>query len=154
MRVFSRSWTNPDTRQADPALLQSNGPVLPVEIHLDSATASFLAEQNQPLPRPVTGLGLIDTGAAVTCADAGALAQLDIPPLGTVLLHTPGGPVTQEIFPCQIRFPGTPIHPLDFSAVPGSNLAPQGIVALIGRDLLRHFQLVYNGVEGFWTLSL
>jgi hypothetical protein len=35
----------------------------------------------------------------------------------------------------------------------GSTLKPQGIVALIGRDLLRNFLLIYDGVHGSWTLS-
>ena len=33
-------------------------------------------------------------------------------------------------------------------------LAPQGLVALIGRDILAQCQLVYNGSDGSFTLSI
>ena len=36
----------------------------------------------------------------------------------------------------------------------GAVLASQGIIALIGRDLLRHCTLFYNGIGGELTLSI
>jgi len=42
---------------------------------------------------------------------------------------------------------------LPFNVVIGSSLAPLGFSVLIGRDVLRFFQIVYNGVEGMWTLA-
>ena len=42
---------------------------------------------------------------------------------------------------------------LPFAAVIGSQMGALGYSALIGRDVLRFFQLVYNGVEGIWTLA-
>lgn len=154
MPVFSRFWLDPDTNQADPGRLQWDGPVLPVEIHVHPADAAFLLAQDRSIPTPVTGMALFDTGASVTSIDARAVMQLGIPAQGTVALDTPGGAVEQDIFACQVQFPGTPLGRFDLSVVPASDLAPQGIVALIGRDLLRRFQFVYNGVDGFWTLAV
>src|SRR5438034_4293051 len=73
--------------------------------------------------------------------------------LGTASVRTPSGNQQQSLHPCQIASPGTPIPPLDFNAVTGSQLAAQGLAALVGRDVLRHFLMIYNGVDGIWTLS-
>jgi hypothetical protein len=35
----------------------------------------------------------------------------------------------------------------------GANLAPQGLLLLIGRDVLQHCNLVYTGIAGTVTLS-
>jgi hypothetical protein len=53
----------------------------------------------------------------------------------------------------KFSFPGTTIPVLEFNTVVGAELQQQGYLAIIGRDLLRHFQLVYNGVDGIWTLA-
>ncbi len=53
-----------------------------------------------------------------------------------------------------MAFPGTPIiGTVPFNFVIGGQVGALGYAALIGRDVLTHFQLVYNGVEGFWTLA-
>lgn len=54
------------------------------------------------------------------------------------------------MYSCDISFPGTPIPTLPFNVVIGSSLAPLGFSVLVGRDVLRFFQIVYNGVEGMW----
>ena len=36
----------------------------------------------------------------------------------------------------------------------GANLAIQGLIALIGRDLLAQCVLVYNGLDGSFSLSI
>lgn len=35
----------------------------------------------------------------------------------------------------------------------GANLEPQGIIALIGRDVLKQLVLIYNGADGSFTLT-
>ena len=36
----------------------------------------------------------------------------------------------------------------------GAKLAPQGLIALIGRDVLMNCVLVYNGIDGSFSISL
>lgn len=57
------------------------------------------------------------------------------------------------MYSCDISFPGTPIRTLPFNVVIGSSLAPLGFSVLVGRDVLGSFQIIYNGVEGMWTLA-
>lgn len=153
MPVFSRHWQDPTTGQRDPGRLQLDGPCLHVEIGLPRALSAALQAAGQALPTPQVGVGLIDTGASATAVDEGLLLALGLAPTGATPIATPSGATQQALYACEIAFPGTPIPALDLSVVIGSVLAPQGIVALIGRDLLRHFLLVYNGPEGEWTLA-
>ena len=129
------------------------GPVLQVEIGLPARLAAHFNQTGVPIPQPHTGFALLDTGASITGVDAGILTALGVNPVSTTTVLTPSGQQQQSLYPCQISFPGTPIPPLDFNAVTGSQLATQGLAALIGRDLLRHFLMIYNGVDGNWTLS-
>lgn len=152
MPVFSR-WVDPQTNRTDPEQLRIRGPALQAEISISSALADALQRAGRPLPPPHVGLALIDTGASITAVEHNVLKQLGLSPTGVTPIATPGGVVQQPLYACNISFPGTPIPTVPFSVVIGSQLAPLGFSALLGRDILRFFQIVYNGVEGIWTLA-
>ena len=153
MPIFSRFWINQQTGIADPEQLRVIGPALQVEIAVPSALATALQRAQLAIPTPHVGLALIDTGASITAVDQAVLRGLGLNPTGVTQVVTPGGQVQQPMYACDISFPGTPIPTLPFNVVIGSSLAPLGYSGLIGRDVLRFFQLVYNGAEGFWTLA-
>jgi predicted aspartyl protease len=115
--------------------------------------AAVLQQSQSPIPPPHVGLALIDTGASITAVDERVLRTLGLSPTGVTQVATPGGEVQQAVYACDIAFPGTPIPTLPFNSVIGSQLEGLGYSALIGRDVLRFFQLVYNGAEGLWTLA-
>lgn len=48
---------------------------------------------------------------------------------------------------------GTTLDSLPEMFVIGSDLKRQGIVALLGRDILARSVLVYNGSAGHWTIA-
>lgn len=137
----------------DAIQLQARGPSLQIEISLNAILAAQYQQSGHPLPSPVTGYALIDTGASVTSVDVSILDSLGIRAVGQLPISTPSGSSNQGIYSCQFSFPGTPIPVLPFVNVVGSLLKTQGILALIGRDLLRSFLLIYDGVHGSWTLS-
>lgn len=153
MPVFSRYWINQRTGTPDAEQLREQGPALQVEIGIPTTLASFLQAAGLPIPTPQQGLALIDTGASITGVDQQVLGALGLAPTGVTQVATPGGVVSQPLYACNISFPGTLIGTLKFNVVIGSSLAALGFSALIGRDVLRHFQMVYNGVEGMWTLA-
>ena len=130
--------------------LEAVGPRLPAELHLPVQ----LAELNLPVPRPVAGDALIDTGASRTVVAEDALQQLGVQPVGLTQVLTPSGQELQLLYPVAIAFVGTPER-YSFSQVVGSpHLRTQGLLALIGRDLLAGGLLVYNGHAGMFTLAL
>ncbi|WP_186308602.1 aspartyl protease family protein [Paraburkholderia sp. BCC1885] len=113
-----------------------------------------------PLPAPVSGLFLVDTGASHTVVDQGLVAPLGLQPTGTTGVQTPStnGVLhqcnmydVQMIIPCGVL--QAPAFVLPAIPVIESSLAPQGIMGLIGRDILQKCLLVYNGVTGDYSLS-
>ena len=153
MPIFSRHWIDEDTRKADPDMLMNRGPSLSVEISVHEEFAATLERDGIDIPQPQTGFALIDTGASISAIDLTVVGALGLIPVGIIPVSTPSGQEDQLLYPCRIEFPGTPIGSLNFNRVTGSKLMEFGITTLIGRDLLRHFLLVYNGVEGSWTLA-
>lgn len=133
--------------------LQLTGPTLSVEIGLHPNLIQLLQQQGQQAPSPVAGLGLIDTGAGVTAVDVSILQSLQIQPVGVVRVGTAGGQTTQQRYPATVRFPELGFEGR-FTSVIGADLTGQGIIALIGRDVLSRALLVYNGSIGHFILSL
>jgi hypothetical protein len=144
-----------------PQGLRTSGPVVPVLIEIPSALADRLQQSGQTIPSPASGLALVDTGASVSAVDAGCIQQLGVQPVGIVTVGTAAGPQQQMLYPGRFSFPGTNLPSIDFSSLLGADLAAQGVdgprggplVALLGRDLLEHFVLVYNGLQGLSTLA-
>jgi predicted aspartyl protease len=124
------------------------GPTIPVAIGLPPATLDLFQSAGLTVPPPVTGLALIDTGASVCVIDDEALTGLGITPSGTMAISTTSGSAVQSTYAASISFPGTPLPSVNFTDFVGSPLQAHGIVALIGRSVLRHFVVIYNGPDG------
>lgn len=142
--------------QPSPDGLQAAGPMLPVAVAVHPILAQQLRGQGATPPAPVGGVGLIDTGASVSAVDSSVVSQLGIPPIGTINVGTAAGVQQQAQYPASFSFPGTGLPTINFNFVIGSNLAGQQppIVALIGRDVLRHFVMIYHGGFGQVVLSI
>jgi hypothetical protein len=88
------------------------------------------------------------------------VTALDLPARGTVSVHTPSTGPTPHIadeYEVSLVLPGAGIHhvPLTIDAVRviASDLAVQGIHAIIGRVVLQDCILIYNGTVGEFTLA-
>jgi hypothetical protein len=71
---------------------------------------------------------------------------------------TGGTPHTTQQYDMRLIIPGpSPMHPaLDLRNIPvaaAEIMIHQGFHALIGRDILRHCLLTYNGTTGLFTLA-
>jgi len=124
------------------------GPTIPVAIGLSTAAVAMFQSAGLTVPPPVAGVALIDTGASVCVIDEAALRGLGIMPSGTMSIYTPSGPSIQSTYAASISFPGTPLPNVSFTDFVGAPLHAQGIVALIGRSVLRQFVVIYNGPGG------
>lgn len=135
------------------ALLQ-RGPIVQVSVNVGTAIAQQVLQQGGTLPAPATGLALIDTGATSTCVDDQAAQQLQLPAIDVVTVASASHPSTQQnVYPIQIEVVGLPIM-VDAPRAIGAPLKAQGLLVLIGRDVLQHTVLVYNGPTGGFTLSI
>ncbi len=159
MPIYNRHfWPGVDTI-GSPEGLVAWGPIMPVEVAVPDPLAQHLANTNQVVPAPVTGIAMIDTGATITAVDQSVFQALGVPPVSTATVGTAKGPAEQFVFPAKLSFPGTSLQGLDFSQVLGCDLSGQlsfgaeRLIVLIGRDLLQYFILVYNGPGGLISLS-
>lgn len=151
--AFEQNPSNPSQIRPAPGGLAISGPIINVELSVPDDLAQYLTENNLPVPSPITGTGIIDTGASITAVDVSIIQQLNIQPVGVSNVFTPQGSTQQELFPVRLLFVGTPII-FNFSSVLGSDLRKQGIFALIGRDVLSRCILVYNGPAGHFSFSM
>lgn len=133
-----------------PEGLTSRGAIFPVQISLPKVLMDHLTNQELPIPSPVSGTALIDTGSSVSVVDLSVLSSLQINPISIVTVLTPAGPTRRNLFPARFIFPGLGI---DLSAVIGFDLRPHQIIALIGRDILSKFLMIYHGNAGRVTLT-
>jgi hypothetical protein len=101
----------------------------------------------------VAGSALIDTGADVTAFDLAAAARAGLAHSGAGRSMTVQGSQGGEV---PLLLGEVAIADLSTFSVPqgrGFDLSHLGLVAVIGRDVLRRTILVYNGREGWATLS-
>jgi predicted aspartyl protease len=97
-------------------------------------------------------MALIDTGATASAVDNSVVTALGVNPVGTALVGTAGGPVTQPVYPIRTQLQGVGLT-INFSRVTGAPLSNMGLVALLGRDMLTRMMLIYDGPSSEYTLS-
>jgi predicted aspartyl protease len=136
------------------AVLTQRGPIVQVTVSVGQQIAAQVLQSGGVLPAPVSGLALIDTGASVTCVDQDAATQLQLPAIDVVQVASAShAAAEQNVYPIQVEVMGLPITVNAPRAV-GASLAAQGLLVLLGRDVLQHCVLVYNGPAGSISLSI
>ena len=154
--------TAPDgTYAPNPGGLVQGGPIVPVTLQISDSLRQVLRKQRKAIPKPVSGVALIDTGASSTCfdEDAAAQARLPIVNIGKMSSATHTN-VEVPVYDGQLVLEG--FGNFNVTAAMGVKLSSLGlhvpelgnVVALIGRDALSACVLVYHGAEGFVSLSL
>jgi len=142
------------TVELHPAIaLHQRGPILQVTVTIEANAGKGLVAQGKSLPTPESGLALIDTGATGTCIDDAVAQKLGLPVIDVAKM-TSATHKDQEckVYPVQIAIP--PALILNSPRTIGAALAPQGLLVLIGRDVLRNCTLFYNGPTGQFTIAL
>ncbi|MDE3095308.1 MAG: hypothetical protein KGK07_04810 [Chloroflexota bacterium] len=134
-------------------LLAVSGPTIPVAVGVTPALADLLEKEGRAPPAAIAGRALIDTGASLCMIDESVIGALGIPPFGYQNVAGATGASNQATYPASLSFPGTPIPNITFTDFIGGPLTQLGILALIGRNVLAQFVLVYNGPGGHVSLS-
>jgi predicted aspartyl protease len=134
--------------------LVARGPLVQVTVSLADQITSELIKQGKAIPAPVQGLALIDTGAGSTCIDEEAAQKLQLPVVNVVDMASASHALTKaNVYPAKFQITGLPMNfnaPMSI----GAPLAVQGLIALIGRDVLQHCTLIYNGHLGQISLCI
>lgn len=86
-----------------PMTMLSRGPLVQVSIGLEQNFAEQLVQRGQLIPAPQSGLGLIDTGASVTCVDEALAHTLNLPVIDVVQMASASHEATpQNVYPIQL----------------------------------------------------
>lgn len=131
--------------------LESSGPLVQVAVSLPQALEEFCVANNIQVPVPVPGYALIDTGASSSAVHEEVLvAGLGILPIDSIPTQTPHGAGRSFVYPARITFPAMTISDYRMDRLIGCNLKwttddGKEVIMLMGRDLLKHFLMVYNG---------
>ncbi len=132
----------------------SGSPHIDIEIGIPSVLAMSYGATSKAIPSPHTGPALIDTGASGSAVDEKIIQALGIQPVGQCSLSTPSqSKGVASVYQVRISFPQAVSFGSGDLAVIGCDLAPQGIIALIGRDILSRCVLIFNGPAAMFTLS-
>ncbi|SRR5712692_5393847 len=145
-------------QRLSPAVLAHFGPILQVSVSIPQALAALYTSQQIPLPSPITGTALIDTGASRSCVHSPIMSNLGVNPIGVITSLTAAGPAPQNLYPAHFTFPAIGFN-IDFTSVIGSDLTGQIIngqqlIALIGRDVLSLGTFIYNGSMGTFSFAV
>jgi len=131
-------------------LLVNFGPTLFVDIGFDPTWKAYIGI-------PVSGIqkveALVDTGASECCIDNLLASQISLPIVDRRTISGIHGSQTANVYLAQVYIPS-----LNFTmhgAFSGVDLQAGGQrhSALIGRTMLNHFTMIYEGRTGTVTLS-
>ena len=142
--------------------LTETGAILQVTVGLPPALEQFCLRENISIPMPIPGYALIDTGASASAVHEQIFTDFGIQPIDHIAMSTPH---TRDkfsfVYPAKIQFPGLNLSGdsmMPWMRVVGCELKwttfdSKEIIMLMGRDLLKYFLMVYNGVQSDVTLS-
>jgi predicted aspartyl protease len=141
-------------RQIAPTrVMRDKGPCVPGVIKVAQSIADALMQAGTPVPAPISGMVLIDTGASNSCIDDGIAQRLQLPVIDVVNMTSASHASTQRnVYPVQIELASG--LTVNVPRAIGAELASQDLVGLIGRDFLQRCTLFYNGITGEITLSI
>lgn len=139
-----------------PGMLRHQGPVLIIDLGVSEAHRLALEKAGQAIPAPVRCRFLIDTGADGTVVKhefaerAGLKLINDNYPLRGIGMDTTGRAyIGRIIFGYESKVIAGARHTMYVETqIMGATLASDVIDGLIGRDVLQHFMLTYDGKTG------
>lgn len=136
--------------------LVREGPTISAIVRPSTAFLSAQKEQGREVEEvpSVRSLMLVDTGASGSAVDHEVIAQLGLQPTGSIAIATPSHDHHDVLtYDIDLIIEQNLFHLADVPVF-ATGFKNQGIAGLIGRDVLRHMLLVYNGYSGDFTLAV
>jgi hypothetical protein len=135
----------------------SDGPVIDLAVGVGPTWQRQIAAPGAPVPSPITVRALIDPGADISAVHPQILQQLGVGATGRVRLRRPGtgaGFRIAWLSDVELAIGSARPGPLWIpTRVAGVAPSTPTVFAIIGRDVLTHCTLFYNGPRDELTLS-
>jgi predicted aspartyl protease len=137
--------------------LWREGPTVSVIIRPSTAFLTSLKEKGKDVDaeeKILRAQMLVDTGASSSAVDSSFIRDLGLQPTGAIAIAT-ASHESHEVptYDIDLILEETHFIVPDIQVF-ATGLANQGIQGLIGRDVLQHMLLVYNGYSGNFTLAV
>jgi hypothetical protein len=131
-------------------LLTRAGLVIPLNV---SFPLDFSTGKNDPRLISRNILALFDTGVSKTSIDCGLADELGLDRFGSVPLNTAAGLVSADICYADLSFPIDTLRPFQrlemftctLSYNPAQNTGSSNYAMLIGRDIMSHWHITWDG---------
>jgi len=104
-----------------------------------------------PLPHEIHGL--IDTGAAVTIVNPQLARSLKLPLIGEVSIQAAGHTGKYPEYLASVSFRQSGLERFTYLRVVACPILSKEMSCLIGRDILQHWELRYNGPLGQFSIQ-
>ncbi len=147
------------------------GPIVYASWRVPEPLEAILQEAGKPVPSPVLGGLLLDTGAGKTCISENAAHDLGLNPIRLAKTYGAGGEYELSVVNARLGFrvsSSRSEHDVSFETeaqvIPlleagGRQMGLRSgdtdirLIGLLGRDLLRHAQVSYDGINGSFEIS-
>jgi hypothetical protein len=158
---------------ASPELLQVAGPLIIASWSVPDQYRAALLAAGRPIPPPVSGELLIDTGASSTCISQQAASELGLQALRLMPNYGAGGISQLPVFWVHLaisitdeksgamrtlerEYEAVGVPDLEKAMDPlnlGQGDRRVRLIGLLGRDIMRHATLVYDGPSARYELK-
>lgn len=132
----------------EPSFLQQSGPIIQVIIEHPKLEQEEAKAVGLEFPRVRAVNGLIDTGSYFTIVNPALAETYKLRYTAPALVRTAGHMGWYREYAAAISFPDQHLQGFDIFRVVACPLASAEMSCLIGRDVLRHWELTYNGNSG------
>lgn len=129
-------------------MLQKDGPRISIEISIPSFERREGAAIGLEYPPPFGITAVLDTGASLTVVNPEVASHCKLRPTGFANVASVEHFDRYKQHAAWIRFPGAALRDFDGIPVVACKISRQPYACLIGRDILRNWQLTYNGAAG------
>ena len=141
-------------RQLTPAeALRMVGPCIPGTLTFSDSQQKAFAESNpSETIKSRTGMIMFDTGASTSCFDLTIANEIGLVTVGKANMIS----ASHAKHPAPLFAGKLIVNDLNINIeqAMGANLAPQSLIALIGRDIMAAGTLFYNGFDGSVTFCI
>ncbi len=150
----------------DARMLVAVGAPISASWSVSGPLANQLQARGLPIPPPVHGVLILDTGAYETCIASHVALTLGLTPIGKTSVGGAHGVQSSDVYlaRCSVFFPAGPvIRDIPSAAVKemelGRPIETDGgqrvpVIGLLGRDFLSFCRVVYHGPSGLVTIDL
>src|SRR6185312_5719852 len=136
-----------------PSVLQQSGPIIQVKVEHPKLEQEEAKAVGLEFPAVRAVNGLIDTGSYFTILNPALAETYKLRYTAPALVRTAGHMDWYPEYAAAISFPNQNLQGFDIFRVVACPLASAEMSCLIGRDILRHWELTYNGNSGQVTIE-